>query len=49
MSYIFEGFGRVLAAYVQENFLSTAARKILAIAYRIWDCSARSQKDLVEI
>ena len=33
VSYIFEGFGCILAAYVQENFLSTAARKISVMAY----------------
>ena len=49
VSYIFESFGCVLSAYVQENFLSTAARKILVMAYQIWDGSARSQKALVEI
>ncbi len=34
VSYIFEGFGCVLTAYVQEDLLSTAARKVLVMAYK---------------
>ena len=34
VSNILEGFGCVLTAYVQENLLSTTARKLLVMAYK---------------